>query len=184
MIDKKVFAQGITKLEGAFSRELNAGQQGLWYEELKEYGYTNEDFTQGVRDYYMGKEKFFPTLSQLNQAVYNARGRRKDREWKAKKAGDRSRVDINPHCSEFGRACLALFRRLENPREDFGIDDYLTALEELDVKYPGNKLREAAEVVRAQHAVCGEDGGNDAAASPDGPSRPYHGKNYQRGEEL
>lgn len=65
MINPKVFAEEMKKLEQSCSFDMTAAAVKMWLADLNDEGFNNEDFKKGITDTRRGCGRYFPTLGEL-----------------------------------------------------------------------------------------------------------------------
>lgn len=64
-LSNEVFKREMTKLMQACNYEIPQSGLVMWFNDLKEEGFNDEDFTKGIRDTRRGCGRYLPTLGEL-----------------------------------------------------------------------------------------------------------------------
>ncbi|MCK5610349.1 hypothetical protein KAR91_51225 [Candidatus Pacearchaeota archaeon] len=160
MLSNEIFKKEMTKLMQSCNYEMVQSGLVMWFNDLKEEGFNNDDFTKGIKVTRRSCGRFFPTLATLVdncQPHYNARmekegyiQKQKDEET-AKNLFSRDRDD-NPNRQLF-----------------------------LDVNSGRLSKKDAAEKMRELHVEYPKAGWGELAAEYDDQINRRHSRPAQRG---
>ena len=147
MINRGLFKSEIEKMEQACGQTLLSAGKALWYQDLIDEGFNDEDFKKGITDTRRGAGRFFPTLATLIEncrLYYNARMEKEGYLNRRKDEDNAVRLFDNSLANTPGRKlfCDVLYGRITK-------EEAIEEMRELDKEYPGKGWADqAAELER------------------------------------